>query len=222
MKNKTFLKSKQANLFLPNRAVFLDGGPEKKAENPQTNAFADQLEKTAEKNADKNEGKQKIDIKNIVGNAKEIKPDNAALYNKLLNQLMSDLKKNIKPREPQHGDKIGGTIDETGCYLVIDENNKPSARIFMNEKKHEAAGNAQEGITEDEIMSKAPYGYSEMANPPADIVKYAKELFSQQAKAQDKAKGMQHGDLVRVTEGSTIYIVIRDDHKKKDRVFKSP
>ena len=51
MKNKTFLKPKQANLFLPNRAVFVDATPEKNAEKPQNNAFANALEANAIRDA---------------------------------------------------------------------------------------------------------------------------------------------------------------------------
>jgi hypothetical protein len=198
------------------------GTPEQSREKLPSNPFADSFEAKAGE-------KPKLDIASIVDgypdNAGEIKEDkDSSMYKKIIAVLLPKLKARLKKkdpdREPQHGDVMGGTIDNRSCFLVYDERALPHERVFMTKAENEKQGSKQEHepIPADKVTKQNP-GYNEIPQI-ADKIAEAKNSFKKQNNRE-----MEHGETAQVFDLDDFsYIVLRDESKpgtKADRLFKS-
>jgi hypothetical protein len=209
--------------FQPSRLVFMADGPETGSEAKEkvatTNPFADAFEANAEK-------KPPVDIARKVPGypeeVAEIKENDSDRYKKVIDKLLPELQKALQKqnRKPRHGDAWGGQVDGYSSFLVIDENASPRERVFVaKEKTMEGGQKTEASEIPPEVLQAKTKNYREIENnPPPDIIRQAKETFK---KAQGRE--MEHEETATAFDSKDFeYVVLRDDYKKKFRVFKSP
>jgi hypothetical protein len=181
-----------------------------------TNPLADALDANAESKPQLDYAKKVPGYPADVAEITETDPD---LYSRLLPKMKEEMKKQIKGREPRHGDIIGTTIDKYAHFLLIDDNAKPKERMFKakqetNEAKSEQA---KEPV---QIPEKAK-DYKEVTTLPAGVLDRA----IAQYKKDHKNKSMEHGSTASEYDKDNYeYYIIYDETKQGGpyRFLKSP
>ena len=233
MKNKTFLKSRHANLFLANRAVFLDGGPEKKAENYKNNDFAIALEANA-RSGKVTDGKPKVEQKEPIS-SEELKRKSLGYPEITVDSKVKSIIDEIKARHAakqkaagkteewhvmMHGDSGNFTGEDSHDYaLVIDANHNPQERLFRSNEKKAAPPTQKEAIDLDDAVGS-------LIQPSNNELKTDDKEYTTTV-AQLKSQVKNHGDSVMtgIVKGNEKigWVLLRDDLAKDQgglRVFK--